>query len=98
MILSLFKRTNFKELFAKGALLLDVRNVDETAKDAVSGSVLIPLPELKNRIEELIEIDKPFVCVCVSGVRSGIAKKVLQKAGIEAYNGGSINKMRKYHE
>ncbi len=98
MISSLFNRTNFKELFTKGALLLDVRNTYETAEDAVSGSVLIPLPELKNRIEELIEIEKPFVCVYVSGVRSGIAKKVLQKAGIEAYNGGSINKTRKYHE
>jgi rhodanese-related sulfurtransferase len=62
--------------------LLDVRTVEEfTGPDGrVAGSVLIPLPELDARLED-IPGDKPVVVLCHSGSRSALATQLLLKAG-----------------
>ena len=47
----------------------------------VRDSVLIPMPELEERIAELPE-DRPLLLVCRSGKRSGVACERLRKLGI----------------
>ncbi len=62
-------------------ILLDVRSPEEYTQDGhVAGSVLIPLPELIQRIGEL-DRERPVVCICRSGNRSRIACAQLALAG-----------------
>lgn len=62
--------------------LLDVRNDDEHAYCRLPGSVLIPLPELPSRLEEVQPPDDALVVVyCHHGVRSLGGAAILQQAG-----------------
>ena len=63
--------------------LLDVRSSDEACgpDGRVPGSLLIPLPELEQRLSD-IPTDRPVVVLCHSGSRSALATQQLQKAGI----------------
>jgi rhodanese-related sulfurtransferase len=65
--------------------VVDVRRRDEFVAGHVPGATLIPLPELGARLEE-IPRDRPVVCVCRSGSRSGSAVKLLTKHGLYAEN------------
>jgi len=68
--------------------VLDVREPAEFAAGHVLNAQLIPLGQLKERINELEKYrDQPMVVVCRSGNRSGNACALLSKAGYaQAYN------------
>ncbi len=69
-------------LQSQGALLIDVREPDEYAQGHAPGSTLIPLGQLEQRLHELsARKDKPIALICRSGNRSGVAQKILEKAG-----------------
>ncbi len=76
----------------QGALLLDVREPEEYAAIHAPNAKLIPLGQLKTRLQEIAEYkDKPVVVVCRSGRRSAIAVSQLQAAGytqVSNVNGG----------
>jgi rhodanese-related sulfurtransferase len=63
--------------------LLDVRSSEEfNGPDGrVPGSLLIPLPELEQRLDE-IPSGRPVVVLCHAGSRSALATQQLQKAGV----------------
>ena len=92
----LFKKTDFKQLMADGAVIIDVRNPGEFAGGAAPGSENIPLATIPGKIKQIKSLEVPVVCVCASGMRSGAAKAQLKAAGVEAYNGGPWTKMLKY--
>ena len=62
--------------------VVDVRSSEEfNGPDGrIPGSVLVPLPDLDNRYQEL-PADRPVVLVCHSGSRSALATQQLLKAG-----------------
>jgi rhodanese-related sulfurtransferase len=62
--------------------LLDVRNDDEYAYCRLPGSVLIPLPELPQRIDEVNADDALVVVYCHHGVRSLHGASLLMRAGL----------------
>jgi sulfur dioxygenase len=64
--------------------ILDVRSAAEYSGDLghIEGSVLIPLDELRERINEVPQY-KPVVAICQSGKRSGMATQILKAAGYE---------------
>jgi adenylyltransferase/sulfurtransferase len=62
-------------------VLLDVREHWEHELCALPGSVLIPLGELAERIDE-VPRDAPVVAYCHHGVRSRGAAALLQAAGV----------------
>lgn len=65
--------------------LLDVRYPNENAWVALPGSVLIPLPELEERAEELEPLrGRPVVVYCHHGVRSLHGAAYLLSLGLEA--------------
>lgn len=66
-----------------GATVLDVRNPDEYEAFHVPGAVLIPLPELAARQDEIPEAD-PLYVICAVGGRSLTAAKALVDAGYRA--------------
>jgi len=62
-------------------VLLDVRNPDETALGVIRDAVVIPLPELSARWEE-VEAANEIVCYCRSGRRSLEAARFLRERGL----------------
>ncbi len=69
-------------LQSQGTSLIDVREPDEYAQGHAPGSTLIPLGQLEQRLHELsASKDKPIALICRSGNRSGMAQKILEKAG-----------------
>ena len=74
---------------SKKGTIIDVRTIDEFNGGHVAGSINIPLQELPNNIDRLINLSQPLVLCCASGNRSGQASQYLSKLGFECYNGGS---------
>ena len=73
----------FARAFEAGATVLDVRNPDEYRQAHVPGAVLIPLPELVARQEEIPD-GEPLYVICAVGGRSLTATKALVEAGYRA--------------
>jgi NADPH-dependent 2,4-dienoyl-CoA reductase/sulfur reductase-like enzyme/rhodanese-related sulfurtransferase len=76
-----------------GALLLDVRNPQEIAAEAVPGAVSIPLPLLRSRLAELPR-DREIAVICRSAVRAYYATRILLQHGFKARNisGGMLSR------
>lgn len=66
-------------------VLLDVREPAEWAAGHIEGAVHLPMSELNARQDE-IPTDRPIVCVCRSGQRSGKVTQALTRAGYDAEN------------
>jgi rhodanese-related sulfurtransferase len=66
-------------------VLLDVRNPPEWAGGIIEGALTIPLPELRQRIDEL-PTDKRLVVYCHAGQRAYYACRLLTQRGFEAVN------------
>ena len=65
--------------------LVDVRGSDEHAYCRLPDSLLVPLPELPGRVEEVQPPAGALVVVyCHHGVRSLSGAAILRRAGIEA--------------
>jgi rhodanese-related sulfurtransferase len=72
---------------SRNALLLDVRSDAERRRGTIKGSVHIPLPALRSRMNELEKHkSKEIVCFCQSGSRSTSAALLLNKNGYTAAN------------
>ncbi len=65
--------------------LLDVRQPEEYHAGHITGAVLIPLSELRARVEELPH-DREILCVCRSGSRSSSAARQLAAMGFKTLN------------
>jgi hydroxyacylglutathione hydrolase len=63
-----------------GVQVLDVRNPGEAALGSVPGSVLIPLPQLLNHLDDL-DRQRPVVVYCAGGYRSSVAASTLRANG-----------------
>lgn len=80
---------DLKELYHKGALIVDVRTPAEFQQGHIKNSINIPLQNIQQNIQQLKQKNKPIIAVCLSGGRSSSATGILKNAGIEAYNGGA---------
>jgi len=70
------------EMLDNGALLVDVRQLEEFEEAHVAGARLIPLGELSDRLSELQAYrDRPVIVVCRTGGRSAIGSLILMNAG-----------------
>ncbi|HQE12263.1 MAG TPA: rhodanese-like domain-containing protein [Flavipsychrobacter sp.] len=69
--------------------IIDVRTPMEFMGGHVVGSINIPLNELPNRIEEVKQLQQPYILCCASGGRSGQAANYLKSLGMDCMNGGS---------
>jgi phage shock protein E len=96
MFKNLFKKTDYKQLFNDGAVVIDVRSPQEYAGGAIPGSENIPLGSIPSKIKQIKSLEIPVICVCASGMRSGTAKAQLKAAGVDAYNGGPWTKVIPY--
>lgn len=91
-LLDLIFGTNSNKVKAfknNGAVILDVRTRNEYVAGHVQHSINIPLSELKTKIAEIKNLEKPVITCCKSGVRSAKARNYLNSVGVNAMNGGS---------
>jgi len=65
--------------------LLDVRNKSEYDTYHIEESKLIPLPEIRKRLDELPR-NKPIYVFCAVGQRGYYATRILRNHGFDAYN------------
>ncbi len=77
--------TDLAALDPTGQTILDVRGRSEWDQGHLAQALLVPLPELLARLEE-IPRDRPVVVHCQGGGRSAIAASVLASRGYEARN------------
>ncbi|RUM59573.1 MAG: rhodanese-like domain-containing protein [Persephonella sp.] len=78
----------------KNVVVLDVRTYEEYKNDGhIKGAILIPLNQLKDKIDELKQYkDKKIIVYCRSGNRSVMASRILSNLGFKVFNmdGGII--------
>jgi len=67
----------------KGAEIIDVRYEEEYEESFIPGSVLIPLPDLRNHIAGL-DKDKEYLILCGVGARAAAAALLLRQQDINA--------------
>jgi phage shock protein E len=81
------------ELLREGALVVDVREPIEFETGHLPGALNIPLGDLKSELPRR-QPDKNRVVLlhCLSGGRSGIARRQVQTMGYTAFNLGSYSR------
>jgi rhodanese-related sulfurtransferase len=89
------KSNQIKEYIDKGAMILDVRTQSEFNAFHFENAIHIPITELKSRVAEIQNLNKPIIAHCKSGVRSAQATSILKANGVDTINGGSISAMKK---
>lgn len=93
---SSIQKVNHQEsvaLLEAGAILLDVRTVEEYNEGHIETAILLPNTEIKERIETLVpNQDQAIIVYCRSGNRSVQAAKQLQQLGYtNIYDLGAIS-------
>lgn len=63
--------------------ILDVRYEEEYEEKFVPGSILLPLPDIRARAEEL-DKDQPYLIMCAAGARASVATLLLQQRNFDA--------------
>ncbi len=82
-------RTEIPEWLKNGAIVVDVRSASEFAISHVPGSKNIPVDDISKYLHEL-DPQTPIIVCCASGLRSGLAAKLLQSKGFsKVLNAGS---------
>jgi phage shock protein E len=84
------------ERIAAGAVLIDVRSVDEFASGSVPGAHNLPHDTIAEHIAEIVPDPKtPIVLFCQSGRRAGIALDALAAKGYQnLVNAGGIEAVK----
>ena len=59
--------------------IIDIRNPTEASQPLLPGALLIPLPELRERVGE-VPADKPVLVHCAGGYRSAAGASIIQNA------------------
>lgn len=85
---------DYKALVENGAKIIDVRNPSEFKGGHVKGAINIPLPTISANVTKIKKMNVPIVVCCVSGMRSGQAKRTLKREGIEVYNAGAWQNLK----
>ena len=91
-LFSMFKKKDMsleiKEYLKKGAVILDVRTLEEWNEGHTESAKHIVLNLIPLEIEQIKSWNKPVIAVCRSGARSGQATQFLTKQGLDVINGG----------
>ncbi|MBP1771185.1 MAG: cytochrome c with three rhodanese y domain, selenocysteine-containing [Holophagaceae bacterium] len=66
----------------RAAVILDVRNADETKNGVIKGALTIPEPQLLARLSEIPK-GKAILCHCSTGIRAELAYHLLKEKGYD---------------
>lgn len=87
------KSVDYKELVKNGAQIVDVRTPAEYKGGHIRNAKNIPLQNLQRDMKKL-DMKKPVITCCASGMRSSSARSILKQQGFEVYNGGGWNSLQ----
>jgi len=87
---------SIEEYLNDGAVVIDVRTVEEFQSGHIQGSKNIVLNSIPARIAEIKAMNKKIIAVCRSGARSGQATSFLSQQGIDVVNGGPWQNVDKF--
>ena len=77
-----------------GAVVVDVRTVDEFMDEHFPKALNIPVNELSSRIGEIGPKNTAVVLYCASGARSAMGAKILKSLGFtDVINAGGLGDM-----
>lgn len=77
-----FKYDEAMEIYEReDALLIDVRTPDEYKEKHINGAINIPIYEIDNMKNEIVDKDKIILIYCKTGKRSKMAKEILMQNG-----------------
>jgi rhodanese-related sulfurtransferase len=85
-----------KMILEKKAVIVDVRENDETRDGYVKGAILAPISIMKNKKDEWSKIeaslpkDKTIILYCYGGGRAGTVGEELSKKGFKVLNMGGF--------
>lgn len=88
--------SSIEEYLKDGALVIDVRTVEEYHSGHVKGSKNIVLNSIPAKVTEIKGFNKKIIAVCRSGARSGQATSFLKQQGIDVINGGPWQNVAKF--
>ncbi len=88
--------TSIEEYLNDGAVVIDVRTVQEFQDGHVNGSKNIVLNSIPAKVSEIKALNKKIIAVCRSGARSGQATSFLSQKGIDIINGGPWKNVAKF--
>ena len=77
-----------REYIKNGAVVLDVRTLQEWNEGHIEGAKHIVLNTIPNHLEEIKSLNKSIIAVCKSGGRSQSATDFLNQHGFDVINGG----------
>ena len=90
------EKTDYPQLMADGAIILDVRSNSEFSTGHIKGSINIPVDKLASNLHKLKAKNKPIITCCASGVRSATAKGILKTNGYaNVHNGGAWHSLNR---
>jgi len=85
-----------EEYLKKGAIIIDVRTLQEWNEGHINGSEHIVLNSIPDHIERIKGFQKPIIAVCKSGGRSQSATDFLLQHGLDIINGGSWGNVSRF--
>lgn len=85
-----------EEYLNEGAVVIDVRTVEEFKSGHVNGSKNIVLNVIPGRVAQIKAMRKKVIVVCRSGARSGQATSFLKQQGVDVINGGPWQNVAKF--
>ncbi|MCX7614302.1 MAG: FAD-dependent oxidoreductase [Clostridiales bacterium] len=83
--MKVFYHDEVEKLDLNSVSLVDVSTRDEVCMGTITGSVNIPVDELRSRMNEIPK-EKPVYVFCRVGLRGYIASRILSQNGYDAYN------------
>jgi len=93
-IFGLAPKTDYAQLAAEGAVILDVRTNAEFNSGHIKGSLNIPVQNLQANLFKLKK-DAIIITCCASGMRSASAKNILKSHGFSSvHNGGGWSSLK----
>ena len=87
---------SIEEYLKEGAVVIDVRTVQEFQGGHVKSSKNIVLNNIPSEIAKIKAMNKKVIAVCRSGARSGQATSFLKQNGIDVINGGPWQNVAKF--
>lgn len=82
-----------KKMYDNGAIIIDVRTIEEYNEKHIKGAINIPLDEIEYNIKsEISNLETKIIVYCRSGNRSNMARNTLLKIGYKnVYDLGGID-------